>query len=126
VRGKQCYIAPEELRGGDPVQASDVFALGVTLHTLAAGRAPLETWVAIAQWLGGAPLVLEPSLDPRVARLVGACMALSPEARPSAGDVARALAALGPPGPSELARWIAAIAPGLVGSHDELFDPSGL
>ncbi|MEV0040304.1 serine/threonine-protein kinase, partial [Streptomyces sp. NPDC050804] len=87
--GTIAFASPEQARGEPCTAASDVYSLGSTLFHLAVGRAPyppdtevllLLTYVAEANTdLGGLPDELGP--------VVRACLALSPEDRPSAREL---------------------------------------
>jgi serine/threonine-protein kinase len=101
VMGSVPYMAPEQLRG-DPVDPrTDVYALGVMLFEMAAGRRPFEkerTEALMFQIMHDAPPSLramraDTPLD--LERLVGACLQKEPALRPaSAGEVGAALLAL--------------------------------
>ncbi|WP_405717538.1 protein kinase domain-containing protein [Streptomyces sp. NBC_00046] len=91
--GTPGYLAPEQASGERAGPACDVFALGCVLAYTATGRRPFGD--------GGAASVLfrtvhEPpdlhGLPPALLPLVEACLAKDPAARPTARDVARALA----------------------------------
>ncbi len=92
--GTPAYMAPERWRGAPPTGAIDVWSLGVTLHELIAGRRPIAE--AVLQHLAFAPDSLELSELPeaRWAQLVRDCLALDPEARPTAEELVRRLTGL--------------------------------
>ena len=98
--GTPAYLAPEQLRGTGVDHRADLWALGVTLYQMLAGRRPFEggSFAAILH----AVVTVEPDPLDRVGHIPPALGALlrhllrkDPEARPqSAGDVAAALAAI--------------------------------
>ena len=88
------YIAPEVLVGHSADACSDVFALGVTVYQLIAGKRPFEgdsEMAVIAATLGDEPQKLaeaRPEVPPELARIVERCLARRSEDRyPSAGEV---------------------------------------
>lgn len=92
------YLSPEQANGEPAGPASDVFSLGLVLHELAHGShafpadSPFETVHKILQ---GKPERLEADRVPRrFSALVESMLAKDAFARPSAKDVAQALAEL--------------------------------
>ncbi|HJL14762.1 MAG TPA: serine/threonine-protein kinase [Sandaracinaceae bacterium LLY-WYZ-13_1] len=101
VIGTPGYIAPEVARGGPATTRSDVFALGMVLWFLLAGREPFEGDTPQARLLstieGDLPSIAEvrDDLDPALVALVDRCLAIDPlEREPDAGALASALRAL--------------------------------
>jgi serine/threonine protein kinase/Flp pilus assembly protein TadD len=81
------YMAPEQLRG-DPVDArADLFALGIMLYELAAGRRPFSGTTAAdvsSSILRDTPVPLSnvrPELSADLDRIVGRCLEKEPRAR---------------------------------------------
>ncbi len=113
VLGTPAYLAPEAYAGAPPDPRMDVYAMGVMLHQMIAGRLPV----------GG---VVAPDLPPSVASVIAAAVALDPARRPaSAGALGRALqgaaGALVVPGrvselPPEEQSWQSAVALVLAGA----------
>lgn len=96
VPGTLAYISPERLAGEQATEAADVWAVGVMLWEALAGRHPfwqgsmLDTARAIAD--GAEPLAaLRPDLPKPLLQLVDRALALAPEKRPPARELAQAL-----------------------------------
>jgi serine/threonine protein kinase len=97
--GTPAYMAPEQLQGARDADArTDVWAIGVMLFELLAGRLPFDAadapslFVKIATT--DAPKLIEvmPEIPPTVSRLVDRCLRRKPDDRyPSAAELARDL-----------------------------------
>ncbi len=89
VMGSAHYLAPEQARGDRAGPASDLYALGVVLYEMLAGRAPFEgeTPVAVAlKHVNDPPPDLRrirPDLSPATAALVERLLAKGPQDRPA-------------------------------------------
>ncbi|HEU4727023.1 MAG TPA: serine/threonine-protein kinase [Kofleriaceae bacterium] len=102
IMGTPTYMAPEQCRGAESVDPqADVYALGVMLYQLLAGRPPfvartLTELLAMHQFATPAPLTdVDPHVPARLAELVHAMLAKEPPARPSMSRVAAELDAIG-------------------------------
>jgi serine/threonine protein kinase len=91
IRPRSLFLAPEQVAGGEPTPASDVYAVGSLLGMILTGRHPRER-------TGG------PGDADELWRVCERATALDPEARPSAADICSALAALGADLPSPTGR----------------------
>lgn len=101
VPGSPAYMAPEQLAGAVPTPRSDLYALGVMLFQMLAGRLPHEgaSMGELLRHVADEPVpdlhLLRPDLPAGVVGLVANLLAKRPAERPSDGDaVARELAAL--------------------------------
>lgn len=94
VVGTRRYLAPELMHGRPATPASDVFALGLTLHELLGG--PLDEQ--------GRRAAIEQALPRPLARMLHATLAEEPQRRPSASTLAAMLDGL----PARRARYRAA------------------
>ncbi len=98
VLGTPSYLAPEQLAGAPPSAAGDLYALGVTLFELLAGRLPhdAESMGELLRQVGTQPApalhTLRPQVLPAVSTLVAGLLAKVPAARP--GDAAAVSAEL--------------------------------
>ncbi|MFF5175559.1 protein kinase [Micromonospora sp. NPDC000089] len=95
--GTAAYLAPERLAGHPVVAASDVYALGLILYRMLAGRAPWTTESATQMlsahaYLEPAPLPRLPGVPPVVTDLVHRCLTKDPAGRPASGELAVTLA----------------------------------
>lgn len=89
--GTPAYAPPEQWRADAVDARADVFALGVVLHEMAAGRRPFEVREGRSTALDGPAPALGGKAPRRLARLVGRCLAADPAARPTAAQAAEAL-----------------------------------
>jgi serine/threonine protein kinase len=101
VIGTPACMAPEQWRGSPAQPASDVYALGCLLYWCLSGHAPYPDREIPA--LGMSHLLADPPALPltggrraEIDALYRACARKDPDDRPSAREVARAFAGLGP------------------------------
>ena len=89
IVGTIAYLAPEILQGQPASPSSDLYALGVMLYELAAGRPPFagDNLLAVASQHLNAPVVPPsnhaPDLPQALDRLIVALLAKNPESRPA-------------------------------------------
>lgn len=113
LEGTPGYIAPERITGAPAVAASDLFALGVVMYEMVAGRNPFlrpstpETLSAILEH--DPPAI--PRLPQALASLIESCLHKDPRQRSSsAGELAAQLAGcLAAPAPDSSIRSIAVL-----------------
>jgi tetratricopeptide (TPR) repeat protein len=124
--GTTAYMSPEQATGVQAGPAADIFALGIVLYEMAAGRRPFvapSPVAVLAAILSEHPVPLvriNPAIPPALDELVHRMLAKEPERRPSARDVDEELAALqGRDTATELARSGAATARKTVGRESE-------
>ncbi|MET9553313.1 protein kinase [Streptomyces sp. NPDC006645] len=92
IVGSIDYLAPERVRGHEPGPASDLWALGATLHTAVEGTSPFRRTSAVATMQ--AVVVDDPPEPVRAGPLTPVITALltkDPEARPDAVETERML-----------------------------------
>ncbi|WP_433221015.1 serine/threonine-protein kinase [Microtetraspora malaysiensis] len=93
VIGTPAYLAPEVADGSAPTPAVDVYAIGLILYELLAGRSPFvgdHPMALLRQHATAMPRRLAGMPDP-LWPIIIACAAKEPSQRPGAGDVATAL-----------------------------------
>ena len=95
------YLAPEQVQGHPASRATDVWALGVTLHRSLTGRGvypscPLGSLLEALRHVTSARPVVVPGLDPAVVEVIDRCLDEDPAARfATAAELADALGGLG-------------------------------
>ena len=118
VLGTVEYMAPEQLRGEQPTRATDLFALGLVLYEMVAGRRAFERSSyaqTVAALLDGDPPPLPAGTSAGLSGIIHRLLEKSPTERfHSAHDVAFALEALATDAPSSSklrAHWARAVLP---------------
>jgi serine/threonine-protein kinase len=82
-------VAPERLRGGTVLPASDVFGWGVLLFRVLTGKLPWPPETALADRLSAAaPLPVIPGIPGKIGDLYLSCLAEDPDDRPTAAAAA--------------------------------------
>lgn len=90
ILGSPGYGSPEQLRGEDPTEGTDIYALGVLGYEILTGEGPFRAKTvadAAAAHLGWTPRPLvgiRPDIDAELSDLLGRCLAKDPGRRPSA------------------------------------------
>lgn len=98
VLGDPRYQSPEQLLDQGVSELTDIYAFGITAYQLLAGESPYDAKghaQMVSAHLTGEPRdlrALRPEVDPELADLLRRCLAREPKHRPSAQDIARALA----------------------------------
>jgi serine/threonine protein kinase len=91
--GSPAYAPPEALVRGQLGKPGDVYGLGATLYEAASGQWPRLSDTTGALFAPVPPLLeLVPGLPPDVAAVIDRAVSIEPDQRPSAGDLADALA----------------------------------
>jgi serine/threonine-protein kinase len=99
--GTLCYLAPEQLEDAHHVgPKADVYGLGAVLYEMLSGARPFagvapDEYVRALMGAGPAPLdALAPGVPAKLRACVSGALAVEPDERPTAAELARALAAL--------------------------------
>ncbi len=96
VIGTLAYMSPEQARGDEVTAASDLFSLGALLQELFTGQ-PIHPTLPLGEILERArsgETLPATGLDPDLGRLLRELLAHDPEARPTAAQTDRRLAAI--------------------------------
>ena len=81
--GTPRYMAPELWRGEKASKASDIYALGVVLYEMVAGRSPIEDEADRVKRRPPLPSTLAKGLGPQWDRVILDCLRPAPEERPA-------------------------------------------
>lgn len=91
--GSPAYMAPEQITGGELSASTDVYALGIMLYELLAGRSPFptvtDTAAVLYQQVNEPPVPLREAragLPARVCEVVDRALSKSPTDRPSTAE----------------------------------------
>ena len=96
ISGTPAYMAPEQVAGGAVTPRSDVYALGLVLYELFTGKRVYDT-PSYGERRSQRPITprppstLAPEIEPGFDRLIAACLAADPEARPASAHAVLAL-----------------------------------
>jgi serine/threonine protein kinase len=95
VVGTLAYMSPEQARGIDVTQSSDVFSLGIVFYEMVTGElpfkggSPLDTMHSIAFEEAKPVTVIKRNLPPQLHRIISRCLRKRPEDRyPDASSLA--------------------------------------
>ena len=96
IAGTPAYMAPEQLAGGTATERTDVYALGLVLYEIFAGRKLFQARTFEERLRVADPIAIPrtnaPAIDPAVDGTIRRCLERDPDDRPeSALDVAAAL-----------------------------------
>ncbi|MEU3724134.1 serine/threonine-protein kinase, partial [Streptomyces sp. NPDC031705] len=111
--GSPAFMSPEQITGGEPTAAGDVFSLGATLVMACTGKPPFAA-DSVPRLLHDV-VYAEPDLDgapPALRGIIAPCLAKDPAARPTPRELHTMVGALAPaarPWPEPVNALIAAI-----------------
>ncbi len=94
------YLAPEQVQGHQASRATDIWAIGVTLHRTLTGRGvypsfPVGSLLEALRHVTSSRPAVDPDLEPAVAEVVGRCLDEDPGGRyATASELAEALEGL--------------------------------
>ncbi|MEM8865487.1 MAG: serine/threonine-protein kinase [Planctomycetota bacterium] len=128
VSGTPIYMSPEQTRGEEPDERSDLFSLGAVLYQMATGRSPFEAPTAIGVMKKvidenpAPPHTVNPEVSRPLSDLITALLRKDPKKRPdSAAGVTEALAQIvteyGPISPLQVPAVASSTVKRLSGSH---------
>ncbi len=95
------YLAPEQVQGQQASRASDIWALGVSLHRTLTGRGvyesfPVDSLLEALRYVLTVRPTLDQDLDPAVEAVISRCLVEDPSGRyKTAAELSQALTTLG-------------------------------